>query len=447
VTISRLSQFSFDLILNTFPETKKIWIAYSGGMDSSVLLHMVFSNREKIGKSFGVVYVDHGIQEDSLGWGDFCKTQCDYYGLCFTKININEKVPKGSSIEAWAREKRYELIGQVMNKNDLLFTAHHQDDQVETFFLQALRGAGPRGLSSMPLFKDITNAIHVRPLLNYSRSELKFYAKEKKLSWQEDSSNTDTKFDRNYLRNKVIPAFEKRWPSYRKTISRLIVHQQECASLMSEIGLQDLKIVSHKKQLNLNMLRDLSVARQKNIIFIWLQKLQIETPNSKHINQIVSDLINTKSDNANCINWRTVEIRKYKNLLYAYKRTHKNVDNINLKWDISRPLKIMDEILIAKTQIGNGLSKKSIENKNIRVQYRIGGEKLRLNNTTKSKTVKQLFQERGVLPWERDSFPMIYVNGVLIAIPGICIDIDYAAADDEPSWKIVWSGYEKAIES
>jgi tRNA(Ile)-lysidine synthase len=107
----------------------------------------------------------------------------------------------------------------------------------------------------------------------------------------------------------------------------------------------------------------------------------------------------------------------------------------------------MDEILIAKTQIGNGLSKKSIENKNIRVQYRIGGEKLRLNNTTKSKTVKQLFQERGVLPWERDSFPMIYVNGVLIAIPGICIDIDYAAADDEPSWKIVWSGYEKAIES
>ena len=245
-------------------------------MDSSVLLHMVFSNREKIGKSFGVVYVDHGIQEDSLGWGDFCKTQCDYYGLCFTKININEKVPKGSSIEAWAREKRYELIGQVMNKNDLLFTAHHQDDQVETFFLQALRGAGPRGLSSMPLFKDITNAIHVRPLLNYSRSELKFYAKEKKLSWQEDSSNTDTKFDRNYLRNKVIPAFEKRWPSYRKTISRLIVHQQECASLMSEIGLQDLKIVSHKKQLNLNMLRDLSVARQKNIIFIWLQKLQID---------------------------------------------------------------------------------------------------------------------------------------------------------------------------
>ncbi|MAS81299.1 MAG: tRNA lysidine(34) synthetase TilS [Legionellales bacterium] len=447
MSTSRLSQFSFDLILNTFPQTKKIWIACSGGMDSSVLLHLVFSHREKIGKSFGVIYVDHGIQRQSDEWGDFCRSQCDYYGLSFTQININEKVPKCSSVEAWARKKRYELIAQVMNKGDLLFTAHHQDDQVETFFLQALRGAGPRGLSSMPIYKDIANATHVRPLLNYCRSELKLYAEENRLSWQVDPSNMDTKFDRNYLRHSVIPVFEKRWSSYRKTILRSLEHQQECASLMREIGLEDFKNVSHKKQLSLNLLRNFSVTRQKNIIFIWLQKLELESPNSKHINQIISDLINSKSDNENCVNWKNIEVRKYKKLLYAFRRKHKNIDSINLKWEIPSPLKIMNETLIVKTEIGCGLSKKNIENKNISVQYRVGGEKLRLNNFSKSKTVKQLFQERGVLPWERDRFPMIYVNGMLVAIPGMCTDIGYLAADDEPSWKIVWSGYEKAVES
>jgi tRNA(Ile)-lysidine synthase len=447
VSTRLLSQYSFDLILNKFPQAKKIWIACSGGMDSSVLLHLIFSNKEKIGQSLEVVYVDHGLQDESAEWGNFCRTQCNDYDLTFTQLNINETVPKGESVEAWAREKRYALIAQIMNKGDLLFTAHHQDDQVETFFLQALRGAGPRGLSSMPLFKDIANAIHVRPLLNYCRNELLSYASENKLSWREDLSNADTKFDRNYLRNDIIPVFEQRWPAYRETISRLVNHQQDCASLMNEVGLEDLKLVSHENKLRLDTLRNLSATRQKNIIFTWLQELQLETPGSKHINQIFSDLINSTSDNAPCVNWKDVEIRKYRALLYASNKMNKDVDSIAYDWDLASPLKIMDETLSAKAEIGIGLSKEKIRNSKISIQYRHGGEKIKPNNNAHSKTVKQIFQERGVIPWVRDRFPLVYINDTLAVIPGLCVDINYSAEDDEPSWQIVWSGYSKAIQS
>tara|TARA_R110002072_G_scaffold30092_2_gene94219 strand:+ start:5670 stop:7013 length:1344 start_codon:yes stop_codon:yes gene_type:complete len=446
VSTSPLSQYNFDLILSTFPEAKKIWIACSGGMDSIALLHLVFSNKEKIGKSLEVVYVNHGLQKESTKWAEFCRTQCKDYALAFSELKINEEIPKGESIEAWAREKRYALIAQIMNNDDLLFTAHHQDDQVETFFLQALRGAGPRGLSSMPRFKNIGNAIHVRPLLNYSREQLLAYANENKLSWQEDLSNADTKFDRNYLRNNVIPAFEKRWPAYRETISRLLKHQQDCKSLMQEVGLEDLKLVSRENMLILKKIRRLSVSRQKNVIFTWLQKLQLETPGSKHINQIISDLINSTSDNAPCVNWKNVEVRKYRALLYASNKTDKQVDSINYQWDLSFPLKIMNETLVAESKVGKGLSKEKIENAHINVRYREGGEKILPFSHAHSKTVKQLFQERGVLPWVRDRFPLVYVNGSLALIPGVCVDVSYAAKTDEPSWQITWTGYKEAVQ-
>ena len=447
VSTSPLSKYSFDSVLNTYPQAKKIWIACSGGMDSSVLLHLIFSNKDKIGKTLEVVYVNHGLQEDSVKWGEFCRSQCKGYDLSFTQLNINESVPKGDSIEAWAREKRYALIAQVMGKDDLLFTAHHQDDQVETFFLQALRGAGPRGLSSMPLFKRIANGIHVRPLLNYCRNELLSYANENELSWQEDLSNADTKFDRNYLRNKIMPAFEGRWPAYRETISRLVNHQQDCKSLMNEIGLADLEQASHENTLNLEMVKSLSVARQKNIIFTWLQVLQLESPGSKHINQIISDLINSTSDNAPCVNWKNVEVRKYRALLYASNSIDKNIESINYDWDLQTPLKIMGEVLVAKPETGIGLSKVKINNAKISVQHRQGGEKIQPSNTAHSKTVKQLFQERGVLPWLRDRFPLVYVDDNLAAIPGIYVNINYSAEKSQASWLIEWSGYDKAVQS
>jgi tRNA(Ile)-lysidine synthase len=445
---SLLSQYSFTSILSSFPRAEKIWIACSGGMDSSVLLHLVHSNRDNIKQSLEVIHVNHGLQEKSVEWGEFCRNQCQDYGISFTQLDIEEAIPKGSSIEAWAREKRYALIAQVMNKNDILFTAHHQDDQVETFFLQALRGAGPRGLSSMPVFKNFVNGIHARPLLGFKRCELLSFAKDNELPWHEDLSNADTKYDRNYFRHNILPAIEQRWPAYRETISRLIGNQQDSKSLLNEIGLEDLKLALYEntQSLRLDVVKNLSAVRQKNLIFAWLQERQLKSPGSRHIEQIISDLINSKSDNTPCVNWQDVEIRRYRNLLYASNSMDEEVENIDYDWDIDTPLKIMGETLIAKSEIGLGLSKEKIKNTKIIVRYRQGGEKIQPHNKSHSKTVKQLFQECGVLPWLRDRFPLIYVNGTLAVIPGLCVDKNYAAAKGEASWQIEWSGYDKTVQ-
>lgn len=445
---SSLSEYSFSSLLKSFPQTEKIWIAYSGGMDSSVLLHLVHENISSIEQSLEVVYVNHGLHEKSNEWAEFCRRQCKDYGVTFTQLDIKEALPKGCSIEAWAREQRYSLLAEIMNDNDLLLTAHHQDDQVETFFIQALRGGGPRGLASMPLYKKTMKGIHVRPLLEFRHSELATYAKEHELSWHDDPSNAETRYDRNYLRHKVLSIVEQRWPAYRETISRLVSHQQDYKVLLDEIGREDLSRVLSADTFNLQVdqLRKLSVERQKNILFTWIQERQLEPPGSKHIKKIISDLITADNDNAPCVNWKDVELRRYRNGLYASKRLVMPIENNKYEWNILETLIIEDEVLMASSESGTGVSKDKVKNKKVIVQYRQGGEKLKPHNKTHSKTVKQLFQERGVLPWLRDRFPLIYVDEELAVIPGLCIDKKYAADKDEPSWKIEWSGYNKAVQ-
>ena len=141
--------------LEKFSQSKKIIIAYSGGIDSSILLHLLFSIKEDLKQSLEVIHINHGLHDKSDDWERFCRRKCESYNISFRAISIKENCPKNVSVECWARDKRYSLIANEMKNNDVLLTAHHMDDQIETFFLQVFRGAGPRGLSSMPAIKKI----------------------------------------------------------------------------------------------------------------------------------------------------------------------------------------------------------------------------------------------------------------------------------------------------
>lgn len=443
-----LSQYRFDLILESYPKAKTLWIAYSGGLDSSVLLHLIYCQQDKIKKNLQVVYVNHNLQTDSLKWGEACKTQCERYGFSFLQIDISETPPEGCSIEAWAREKRYALIAEAMAQDDLLLTAHHQDDQVETFFLQALRGGGPRGLASMPEAKAFVKGVHLRPLLSFSRDELLAYANEHALNWHEDPSNQDINYHRNYLRRNVLPEVEKQWPAYRKTVNRLVEHQQDTKELLDELAQEDLKKALYKDELNLSLdiVKKLSAARQKNLILFWLRQRQLATPDAKHLEHIIADVIYASDDSVPCVNWGNIEFRRYRNLLYAEERGEQDKTQCEYEWDIMSSLDIMGETLIAKPDIGSGLSREKTEKTKIVIRYRQGGEKINPDRQTHSKSVKQIFQEKGVLPWQRKQYPLVYVDDSLALIPGLCVDKAYAAKADEPSWKVIWSGYEKAVQ-
>ena len=446
--INSLSQFNINKLLDSFPDSRRILIAYSGGIDSSVLLHLLCSIRSKLKQALEVIYIDHGLQKESSDWGEFCRQECIKYNVPFALMKINESCPENLSVEGWARDKRYSLISKLVRKNDILFTAHHQDDQVETFFLQIFRSAGPRGLSSMPVFKKFGDGFHARPFLIFSRKEIEKYAKNNNISWQEDNTNCDIRYDRNYLRHNILAELDNKWPSYRKSVCRTINHQKECLMLIDEIGLEDMTAVLYKNSMNLNikLIKKFSIPRQKNIIFFWLNSLNFEKPTSKHMDQIMMTLINSRIDKTPCVNWRNTEIRRYGDLLYASRIINSNDLNLEINWNTKTPLNIHGETLIANETFGRGISKTTIKDAEIVIRYRHGGEKIYSNSIVHSKSIKKLFQEHRVLPWFRNRIPLIYINKQLAVVPGFCIDKNFSANENETALDIHWSGYDKVIQ-
>lgn len=442
-----LSKEAFISILQSFPDHGKIWLAISGGMDSSVLLHLTNSVKPRIKQSIEAIYVDHGLNELSHNWGEFCLDKCKQYNLPCSIVKLQHSCPKGKSVEEWAREQRYSIFFDKLKQNNILFTAHHMDDQIETFFLQAFRGSGPRGLVSMPIVKEFNDGYHARPLLQFSRDQLREYAEKNKLEWQDDSSNLNIRYDRNYLRHDVLPIISKRWPAYRETISRLISHQSEYKKLLDEFAEIDLKnaCLEDNMILNIDIVRNLGSERQKNLVFYWLSKLQLGTPNSKHMDKIINELINPDTDKSPCVNWKGVEVRRYKNRLYASEPITEHDTSVVLDWNPKESVKLMNETLNATSTVGKGISVEQTNESKFEIRYRHGGEKINPVNLPYSKTVKQLFQESAVLPWYRDHIPLIYIDDKLAVIPGFCVDKNFSASNDEPSLDIKWSGYNKVI--
>lgn len=442
-----LSKDSFLFALNSYPTADKYRIAVSGGMDSCVLLHLFFSVKNQIEQALEAVYVNHGLNKSSDDWGNFCSEQCNKYGIDFSQLDIKGTCRPGDSLEDWARKKRYKLIIEKMSDGDILFTAHHKDDQVETFFLQALRGSGTRGLVSMPIIKKIDRGYLIRPLLNYSRNVLNDYAKNNNLSWCDDDSNRNTHYDRNYLRHNVLPQVEKRWPSYRNTITRLIDHQRESKSLLDDIAEIDMRRGYQQSNgcLDLDYMRTLGYERKKNLVLYWLSFKNLDLPNAKHVEKIVSDLILLETERSPCIDWSNVEVRRYKNKLYSFNTLNKHDVNKTYDWDLALPVKITDGFLNVSAATGKGISRAKTKNAKFTVKYRHGGEKIHPVDRTCSKTIKKLFQERQILPWYRDRVPLIYINDELAVIPGLCIDKKFSAKSDELSWDIYWTEFDGII--
>lgn len=443
-----LTKDGFFSNLKSYPDAEKYWIACSGGMDSCVLLHLFYLNRSRLKQSVEVVYVDHRLQKQSKKWGDFCARICRQYDFFFSYLEIDEEYKNGFSIEEWAREKRYQLLADKMNNDDILFTAHHQDDQIETFFLHAFRGSGPRGLVAMPNIRKFSIGFHARPLLGCSQQELKQYANEHQLDWKTDPSNDDIRYNRNYLRKSVLPVIEARWPAFRITTSRLIEHQQEVKSLLDEIAEDDLRqaVAKTSSAINIDVICNFSNARKKNLIAFWLKKIGMNLPASRHLNQIMTNVLDSEEDKEPCVNWNGVEVRRYRNMLYAIKPLSVHDRSMRYEWDINQPFLLSDESLVASSEKGKGISKKRIENKIVEIRFRQGGEKIRPENQSISKSVKHLFQEKGVLPWCRDRIPLIYIDNQLALIPGFCMDEKFAAKNNEASWDISWTGLDKVVQ-
>ena len=415
-------------------------IAYSGGLDSSVLLYLMYkASLQYSCINISAIHVNHGISAKSHEWEDFCQSRCHALGVPYRSCTIDIMHFKGQSLEASARKYRYSLLASHIKNNHVLLTAHHQDDQCETLLLQMLRGAGLSGIASMPEIQNFSNGYLARPLLNTDREAIKRYAINKNLDWIEDESNLDTGLDRNYIRHNVIPIIKERWPSASKTIARTAKHAGESIYLVNTLARQDYvkaKIVG-ADTLSVSALRQFCYSRQKNLLRQWIREHRKSLPSTIILQRILRESIQSGVDRNPKITWSNVEVRRYRNRLYIFNElpisdSHKILD-LDQACE-SLPL----GVLSCDYSIGTGISKELLQGRIISIRFRSGGESISPYKSSYPHRVKKLMSEHGVPPWLRDLMPLVYVDNELVAIPGICVDKNWMTTANQTSLNLTW---------
>jgi tRNA(Ile)-lysidine synthase len=263
-------------------------IALSGGLDSTVLLHLLASlGQTEALPPLSAMHIHHGLQASADAWPAHCQRVCDALGVPLLIQSV--QVPSGTSLERAARDARYAAFKAVLGAGEVLLAAQHRDDQAETLLFRLLRGAGVAGLAAMPPSRPLGVGHLLRPLLNCSRAELQAYAVEHQLCWVEDPSNLDKHFSRNYLRHQVMPILSGRWPQAAASMARTAGHLSEAAELLDELAQQDLQLVRtpcsvgwlNLPSLAMVPMRALSDARQRNALRYWLRILT-PMPDTEH---------------------------------------------------------------------------------------------------------------------------------------------------------------------
>lgn len=407
----------------------KTWcLAYSGGVDSQVLLHLLYQTKFKV----SAVYIDHGLQPQSTGWGEHCRGQCNQLSIPFQLIKVNAGALKGESPEAAARTARYVALKELIQNDACLLTAQHQDDQTETILLQLLRGAGAAGLAGMPEIIKFADGWHARPLLNISQNAILDYAHKNELDWVEDPSNQQVNYDRNYLRHSVMPQIQQRWPAINKTLSLFAKQQAENAQLLDVLAEKDLiASLIERNCLNIEQLNKLENARLRNALRFWFKSLQKPMPSRAVLQQVVQQIKNTSHDTAVLVSWANVEVRRFRDKLYCLKQLVHDATQV-YSWSIKDDL-VLDSIdrklLLKKYKTDNDITyvlNKLLLTKAVTVRFRQGGERIKPAGRNGSHDLKSLFQEAAVPTWQRDRIPLLFSGDDLVAVIGYWLADDFA---------------------
>lgn len=407
-------------------------VAYSGGLDSHVLLHLMQSCR----LNCRAIYIEHGLQTASEPWAEHCAAACTELNIPFQSIRVNAQPDKGESVEASARTARYQALAEQMQTGEILLTAQHLQDQSETLLLQMLRTAGPAGLAAMPLIKSFATGLHIRPLLSVDRTELEAYAQLHQLIWVEDPSNKDQRYDRNFFRQTIFPLLKKRWPSINRTLSNVCNLQAEAAELINDLAAIDAKTVIDANRLTISELIKLSASRQRNIVRYWLQQCGLDAPTAKRLKEILGSVITAAEDKMPVVEWGDTEVRRFQGKLYAMKTLQSFDTRQRIEWDASQSLKVESLCLLSLAAAKSGLSLDVIK-QTLTIRFRTGGERIKPMGRAHTMDLKKLMQEAAVPPWHRSRIPLIYLEDELIAVADYWVADAYKNEFGLPAWQVI----------
>lgn len=411
------------------PEAARVLVAFSGGLDSTVLLHAL----ARPGRyDVAAIHVHHGLQPAADDWADRCRSIAATLNVRFEVRRVDVRRGAGDGPEAAARDARYAALRDAMRSGDVLATAHHRDDQAETILLRLLRGAGPRGLAGMESSRAFGPGILWRPLLETPRSRLREYANANGLSWIEDPHNADARYARSFLRHALMPRIAQRWPGAVTSLVRAATLEREAAQLLDVLADEDLArlrpVGADATGLPIEALLALESARRHNLVRRWIETLGLPVPFRETLQHLEAEVLRAAADATPVLAWPGGEFRRYRDTLFAMRPLPPAPERFSVAWNGEGACRLSDGCgELSGTGIGRCVVVVPIPDK----QFQPAG-------SAHHRTLKNLFQESGVPPWIRPRTPGIERDGQLVWIGAI------GWAEGAARGEIAWRGGQEA---
>ena len=427
------------LTLNTsLLNFQSILVAFSGGLDSTVLLHQLVQWRAQHPEvALRAIHIHHGLSPHADSWVQHCESVCMQWQvpLVVERVHLEDD---GLGIEAQARRARYQAFAQTLLPGEVLMTAQHLDDQCETFLLALKRGSGPAGLSAMGENSPFAGTQLIRPLLAQTREALEAWARQHELCWIEDESNQDDTYDRNFLRLRVTPLLQQRWPHFAQAVARSAALCAEQESLLDELLASDLAdcITAHGTLLLVPLMM-VSDVRRAALLRRWLAGLNAPMPSRDGLERIWQEVALAREDASPCFRLGEYEVRRYQSQLWWVKSVDGQSETVIPWLEWKTPL-ALPAGLGSVQLISAGELRMPQEDETVSIRFKAPGL-LHIVGRNGGRKLKKIWQEQGIPPWRRDTTPMLFYGETLIAAAGVFVTRE-GAAEDEEGVSLVWRG-------
>jgi len=423
----------------------RITVAFSGGLDSTVLLATL--HRLQLPTPLRAAHVDHSLQPQSGAWSEHCARFAAAHGVDFVGVCVTVDLASGEGLEAAAREARYGALRDLLLPGEWLLTAHHADDQLETVLLRMLRGTGVRGLRGIIAFGPFGAGWLGRPLLGFTRDELRVEAHARRLEWIDDPSNAQQRQDRNYLRLSVLPALRARWPAAAQHAGRLAEQASDAEQQLEAVAAEDARALAAPWHVPRAALAALAPARQRNLLRHLLRLAGLDVPSARKIDELRRALLESHAESRARVRWPGGEGRVYREALHliaplppASPRGYAAQLVPGESW-----VGPEGRLALVPAEARDGLPQSWLE-RGLTLKFRGGGERFRPHGRDHHHSLKHLFQESGVVPWMRDRVPLLYRGDELAAIADLWLSADIDAAPaSEPRWRVQWTEHPAAL--
>ena len=416
-------------------------VAYSGGPDSSALLYWLAPRRAELPFTLAAVHVNHGLHPAAADWELHCRQSCQGLGVPLQVLHPRVSPAEGG-IEAAARRARYRALAELLAADQVVLTAHTEDDQAETVLLQLMRGAGPHGLAAMPECRRLGAGRLLRPLLQVSRAALRSDLSAGGTAWVEDPSNSDPALARAWVRQQLLPLLRQRWPGATRTLARSAEYCAEAVELLDALAASDLQTCGCDRTLALPPLLALPRSRARLLLRAWICQLGAPLPQAGRIERILDEVAAARADASPRVAWAGWEIRRYRQRLHLLPELAPMAASFEGVLPASGPLELPNggAVRLRPAQAGEelALNPQRLPLARLRVTLRRPGDRLRAHRGGARRPLKDLLREQGLPPWWRQRLPVLRLDGRPLAVPGVAVEADFQAVPGGPALVFEW---------